>query len=416
MKFLLLLLICSYSLFASIGKVYAIKGKGSFLRSSGTIPITLGATIENEDLIRTSKNTQIQIIFSDRTIITLGDLTEFKIGNYLYDTKENSQVNFTLKKGNLKSITGAIGKLAPERFKVNTKTASIGVKGTTFVLKVAKNTTTLATLSGETTFTNHATNRQHVVKENKQLFLSHKNKKIRVIALVEKDIHLSQKATKGRLKKDASNSLALATQKDEGSSTAGEITDTAFNQDNIESLVTTTLNRKRVTVNHDQHFSYGYWNSGSIAATPFAEGSELSSTVVGVYRAVANYSGNVVSIRNGVASTIGNMWLDVDFLNNGIPSGGFNITDAQGDTWGVNLAGGTLSGNGFKLSGTDITHSAGTITYSSGSIDGNFFGGGTNDPITFQDGVAGTFNLKGNGDTVSIEGSYGAINTGITPQ
>ena len=52
-----------------------------------------------------------------------------------FDEKDssNSKANFKFAEGTFKSITGAIGKVAPEKFKLETKSASIGIRGTIVV-------------------------------------------------------------------------------------------------------------------------------------------------------------------------------------------------------------------------------------------------------------------------------------------
>ena len=190
MKTLIILLICSSSLIAAIGKVYALQGEGSLQRASIDIPITLGTEIEEKDSIITNNQTKMQIVFNDRTIVTLGDKTHFKIDSYHFDTKENSHVNFTLKRGALKSMTGTIGKWSPQDFTIKTATAKIGVNGTTLILKVTDKQTTLATLSGETTFNNTGSHKKLTVKENKQLIQNNQSKRVHITSIQSGDIQL----------------------------------------------------------------------------------------------------------------------------------------------------------------------------------------------------------------------------------
>jgi len=73
----------------------------------------------------------MQIVFNDETTVTLGANTIFRVDEYLEDEK-NSKVELSVTQGAFKVITGKIGKLAPERFKFRTKSATIGIRGTIF--------------------------------------------------------------------------------------------------------------------------------------------------------------------------------------------------------------------------------------------------------------------------------------------
>jgi len=83
----------------------------------------------------TSNQTILKIILNDKTQITLGENSALNISKYLYSekNKKNNEVSLNFFKGSFKSITGRIGKLNPKKFKLKTKNASIGIRGTTVV-------------------------------------------------------------------------------------------------------------------------------------------------------------------------------------------------------------------------------------------------------------------------------------------
>ncbi len=74
-------------LLASIGKVSLLKGNSVAVRANQTLSLSNGMDIEKKDTIKTAKETQIQLIFEDKTVITLGSESEFSIEEYLNDTK-----------------------------------------------------------------------------------------------------------------------------------------------------------------------------------------------------------------------------------------------------------------------------------------------------------------------------------------
>ena len=127
--FVIMTFLLTSHLYASIGKVSLLKGEAFVQRGADKLSLQNGTNLEEQDVITTSKNTQIQLIFEDKTVITLGGDSRFKIKEYFNDAVE-PKAKFKFEKGAFKSITGQIGKIAPENFILETKTATIGIRGT----------------------------------------------------------------------------------------------------------------------------------------------------------------------------------------------------------------------------------------------------------------------------------------------
>jgi hypothetical protein len=134
-KILLLLFILANFLFASIGQITALVGDVKISRDSNTILAKLGEKLEKNDVINSSKGSKAQITMNDNTIITIGQNSTLNIFDYVYDESKpkDSKASFGFMKGSFKSITGKIGKINKERFKLKTKSASIGIRGTTII-------------------------------------------------------------------------------------------------------------------------------------------------------------------------------------------------------------------------------------------------------------------------------------------
>ncbi|WP_201352660.1 FecR family protein [Hydrogenimonas urashimensis] len=120
---------------AGVGVVSALRGEATLLRGDGRLPLRLGETLEEKDTITTAANTRVQLTFNDRTVITLGSRSRFSVENYFYDASEASHARFDMPKGFFRSITGKIGKIVPEKFKLHTENATIGVRGTEIVIE-----------------------------------------------------------------------------------------------------------------------------------------------------------------------------------------------------------------------------------------------------------------------------------------
>jgi len=148
MKYILLLIMTVSISFASIGKITALNGTAYAVRGDKKIMLYKGSDIEKKDQIKTMDHTKLQIVFNDHTVISLGQKTDFKIEDYIF-SKSKVKASFAVSKGIFKSITGRIGKIDHSKFKLKTKNATIGVRGTTFIGVINDDKETIACTSGE---------------------------------------------------------------------------------------------------------------------------------------------------------------------------------------------------------------------------------------------------------------------------
>ncbi|MCG3650920.1 FecR family protein [Aliarcobacter butzleri] len=130
--FTLLLLFASF-LFANIGTVSLLEGKATILRNGQTLGANIGDKVENKDVISTQVNSKIKITFIDNTIVTIGKESSLNIEEYIFNTStKEAKTELNVLKGAFHTITGEIGKVNPDKFKLKTKSASIGIRGTEF--------------------------------------------------------------------------------------------------------------------------------------------------------------------------------------------------------------------------------------------------------------------------------------------
>lgn len=130
-RLFLAILLLQTAVFAYIGKIAAMSREVSIIRDSKSTKASSGHTIEQKDTIKTSKGGVAQIEFNDKTVITVGENSIFSVEEYLNDDKAPN-ARFKADKGYFKVVTGQIGKVAPDKFKIDTKTATIGIRGTEF--------------------------------------------------------------------------------------------------------------------------------------------------------------------------------------------------------------------------------------------------------------------------------------------
>lgn len=94
-------------------------------------PVFLG------DIIETASRSFTVITFNDGGKVTLRPESRFDLNEY-DDTAGQEKESFELIKGGLRAVTGAIGKASPENVTYTARNTTIGIRGTTFVVKLCE--------------------------------------------------------------------------------------------------------------------------------------------------------------------------------------------------------------------------------------------------------------------------------------
>lgn len=121
----------------SIGKTKTGKGDVVAIRSGKQIPINIGDKLYQKDIILTGADSSVGIIFEDNTVLSLGPKSEIVIDEYVFAPEKGMLSMITrMVKGSASYISGIIGRQSPESVKFQTPDATIGIRGTEFLVKV----------------------------------------------------------------------------------------------------------------------------------------------------------------------------------------------------------------------------------------------------------------------------------------
>ena len=150
LKIILIALMTTFA-FANIGEVTVVKGDATVERDVEKIKAYNDMGLLKQDTV-TTKQGRMQMHFNDNTVISLGRDSRFVIKEYLYiENSEHSSVTFKIEKGFVKAITGAIGKLMPELFVLETSTTKITPHGTIWSVEVSDKDEIYKVLEGSVT-------------------------------------------------------------------------------------------------------------------------------------------------------------------------------------------------------------------------------------------------------------------------
>ena len=109
-----------------------------------------GTAVRVGDRIETGAGGHVHLRFVDGARLSVRPLSRLQIENYSRSDEQSAltAIKFRLDEGVVRSITGAWGEAARDRFRLNTPVAAIGVKGTDFVVKSDANNTLASVYTG----------------------------------------------------------------------------------------------------------------------------------------------------------------------------------------------------------------------------------------------------------------------------
>ncbi len=117
----------------SAGRLDFVVGQATATGGDGKSRVlTRGGEINAGDLIQTGADGRVQIRFADGAYMSLQPNTRFKVDDYRYSGKADGSEKsvFSLLKGGLRTISGNIGKVNRDAYRVTTPAATIGIRGT----------------------------------------------------------------------------------------------------------------------------------------------------------------------------------------------------------------------------------------------------------------------------------------------
>ncbi|SMP85959.1 FecR family protein [Epsilonproteobacteria bacterium SCGC AD-308-E02] len=134
---IILLGMFSFILANEAALVKKLKGNAHIVREGKELAIGVGTKVLEKDKIITQASSSVGLIFKDNTRISVGSNSEFTVEEYMFNLSEKKEVFTTnLSKGSLECVTGLISKINPKAFQLKAKTATMGIRGTHFIVDV----------------------------------------------------------------------------------------------------------------------------------------------------------------------------------------------------------------------------------------------------------------------------------------
>ncbi len=133
------------------GYVEALQGTVSASHPTrGDRSLALESPVYAGDTVSTGAGAAARLVFMDESTLELRENSRFQLSGYDFDPDDDSACRMLVKfsKGVFRTVTGAIVKRNPERFKLSAPLASVGIRGTEIGSRVEGGGELHALLSG----------------------------------------------------------------------------------------------------------------------------------------------------------------------------------------------------------------------------------------------------------------------------
>lgn len=135
-KIILMLLFATFLSANSIAFVKNIIGDVKVKRNDSLQAVEIKEKLYEGDILITSSNSYVGIIFEDGSTITLGEKSYLSVEAFVFKPiEEEFKFNLELKKGRVVFESGKISKLAPDKFEFKIPEGVIGIRGTKFIVE-----------------------------------------------------------------------------------------------------------------------------------------------------------------------------------------------------------------------------------------------------------------------------------------
>ena len=132
--------------YSSVGEIGKIRGSGVLERDGNVVDGITGVGVQSMDTAVTAKG-QMQIDFIDETRVDITEHSRLLIDEFVYDPANGKgALGLKASMGTVRYASGQIAKKYQQNVKIRTPSATIGVRGTDFIMVVDEVGSTMVTL------------------------------------------------------------------------------------------------------------------------------------------------------------------------------------------------------------------------------------------------------------------------------
>jgi hypothetical protein len=120
-----------------IAQVKTVRGDAFIVRAGQRLPAQPGDPLYESDVVTTGPGSTIGFTFIDNTVFSAGPESEVALEQFHFDSSNyKGDLLADMRKGSLTVVSGDITHASPDAMKIKTPTSILGVRGTTFAVRV----------------------------------------------------------------------------------------------------------------------------------------------------------------------------------------------------------------------------------------------------------------------------------------
>ena len=120
-----------------IAQVKTVQGDAYIVRAGQRLPAKPGDALYQSDVVTTGASSSIGFTFIDNTVFSAGPDSEVALEQFHFDASSSKgDLLADMRKGSLTVVSGEITHNSPNAMKIKTPTSILGVRGTTFAVRV----------------------------------------------------------------------------------------------------------------------------------------------------------------------------------------------------------------------------------------------------------------------------------------
>lgn len=121
----------------TIGMVRTVSGSATVLRGETSLTADPGLKLMVGDTLVTGRDGSLGVILRDDSSLSIGPGSRLVLRSFQFSPSEGKFLLVArISRGTMAYLSGLIGKLAPEKARFETPTATIGIRGTHFAVNV----------------------------------------------------------------------------------------------------------------------------------------------------------------------------------------------------------------------------------------------------------------------------------------
>jgi len=121
----------------SVGTIKSTKGEVGILRNGSNIQASAKMKLMKSDKIITGPNSSAGVTLQDGTLLSFGPKSVSQLNEFQYDpVSRDGNMLISVLHGSMRFVTGLMGKHNASAVNIRTSTATIGIRGTDFIVSV----------------------------------------------------------------------------------------------------------------------------------------------------------------------------------------------------------------------------------------------------------------------------------------